>query len=69
MRNIIHNPYLLLDIFIASLHHRMTGVPMPRICHMLSLPLTSPLSVYISDKPIVKALLPLLTLEGSTLDT
>ena len=31
-----------------------------RICHMLSVPLTSCLSIYISDKPDSKALFPLL---------
>ena len=30
---------------------------MPKICHMLSLPLTSTLSIYIYDKPRVEALL------------
>ena len=38
---------------------------MPKICHMLSLPLTSALSIYINVKPRVEALLnaPLLTPE------
>ena len=51
-----NNPYYLLDIFITSLHHRMTHIPSLRICHMLSLPLTSCLSIYIGDKPKSKAL-------------
>ena len=49
-----HDPYYLLDIFITSSHHRMTHI-LPRICHMLSLPLTSPLSNYINDKPRVES--------------
>ena len=40
---------------------------MPRICHMLSLPLTSSLSIYISDKPKLKALLTLNSTEASHL--
>ena len=50
-----HDPYYLLDIFITSSHHRMTCILL-RVCHVLSLRLTSPLSIYINDKPRVWAL-------------
>ena len=57
-----NDPCYLLDIFITSSHLRMTHISSLRICYVLSLPLTSSLSIYISDKQKSKALLTLLML-------